>query len=311
MSFLSDIKFQYYPADIEKCIAIGEVTLQEFIDAHRNPKKAILETFNKISKAAAVGDLKLKNELKKSLYYFTPSARFDGWRKYDNIVFPTTQVVQIDFDGITNAAELRDELFEKLSCVVCAYLSPSRLGCKMLIRVPACYSIEELKSYIYGLYSFLERYKGFDAAPANISLPLYLSHDADIKWRENPTVWSRKGIKVNEFDMTKFDPNYEATDELSKEDLLVVAERVKAVIMMADKEQVGHKNVVAGSLLAGSTASYYKNINEDKMFEYLISCIEECNYLQKNLQGYKKTAQTMYNSALNRPSEFKKDYGEN
>jgi hypothetical protein len=305
MGYLDEIKFQYYPADIKECVAVGDLSIREFIESHRNPKKGVLETFKLISTAAAMGDLKLKNELKKGLFYFTPSVWVNGWRNYTNIDY-FTGLIQLDFDGITNAAELRDELFDKLSCVVCAYLSPSRLGCKMLVRVPVCNSIDELKSYIYGLYSFLEKFKGFDPAPKNVILPLYLSHDPDIKWREEPQIWSKKGIQVNEFDTSTIDPDFQADESLGREGILGVSRHIKNTINLADKMQVGHSHVVAASLISGGYCAQYMNINQDRMFEYLLNCIDESEYLQKDLKSYKITAKTMFNRGLTKPMKYEK-----
>lgn len=303
-NFLDKVKMDFYPADITKCKPIGEVSIREFIEAHRNPKPAIVELFTQISDASAKGDLKLKNEIKKGLFYFVPSVKVLNWRNYENIQ-SYNPVLQVDFDNIQWAEELRDELFNKLSCVICAYVSPSKFGCKLLVRVPECSSIVELKSYIYGLYSYLQVYTGFDPAPKNVILPLYLSMDRDIKWRENATVWDIRGIQKDEFNINFIDLDFEATDKLSTEDIMNVAKHVKNTIGLADKNQVGHSAVISGSMIASGYAAQYTNIDEDKMFDYLTKCIEESEYLQKNLSGYLKTAKTMFQKGLSAPLEYK------
>ncbi len=303
-NFLDKTTFQYYDADITKCKPIGKVSIREFIEAHRCPKPSIVELFTQISNASALGDLKLKASLKKQLYYFTPSINVKNWRSYENIE-SFNEIFQVDFDGISWAEELRDELFEKLSCVVCAYVSPSKFGCKLLIRVPLCSSVEEFKSYVYGLFSFLQKYAGLDIATRNIAIPLFLSMDENIKWRENPTVWSIKGVQKDEFNLDSIDPDFEATDELSKEDILGVATHIKNTIGLADKNQVGHLYVKNSALIAGGYTARYLNIDEYRMLDYLIKCIEESDYLQKGLKGYKKTANTMFNLGLKSPLEYK------
>jgi len=303
MSYLDDVSFQYYPADITKCAPMGEVSLRSFIESHRTPNKDIEELFTQISKAASLGDLKKKNELKKGLYYFTPCVKVDKWRDYSNIL-SFSGLMQIDFDGIRHAEEFRDELFEKLGCVVCAYVSPSKLGMKALVRIPICKSVDEYKSYAYGLFHYLERYIGFDAATKNPILPLYLSIDPNIRSREDPFTWDLQGLQIDEFDMSKVDPDFEASEHLSEDDLRGVAKHIKNTISQADRHQVGHKYVVSGALLAGGYASMYSNINQDLMLDYIFRCIDESYYLQKDTSGYKKTATTMYKKGLLAPLEY-------
>lgn len=306
MSYLDDVKFQYYPSDIKSCKPIGKITIRQFIESHRNPKKEIVETFNKISDAASKGDLKLKNELKKGLFYFTPSVDVEGWRNYDSIL-KYNSVIQLDFDGISWAEEFRDELFNKLDCVICAYCSPSKMGVKALVRIAECNSIEECKSYIYGLFYYLQYYIGHDAATKNIILPLYLSMDPDIKWRENPSVWSIRGYQEDEFDMNSIDLDFESDEKLDREGLEGIARHIKNTIGRADIEQVGHKFVLSASLIAGGYASMYTNIDENMMLEYLFTLIEESEYLSKDISGYKKTAETMFNKGVLSPLTYNKD----
>lgn len=59
-----DTKIQYYPANIEQTIPIGEVSLRDFINSHKNPKENVVKLFKDISEASAKGDKKLKDELK-------------------------------------------------------------------------------------------------------------------------------------------------------------------------------------------------------------------------------------------------------
>lgn len=306
MGYLDDVKFQYYPSDIKACKPIGKVTIRQFIEAHRNPKQEIVETFNKISVAASKGDLKLKNELKKGLFYFTPSVNVGGWRNYNSVV-SYNNIVQLDFDGIYWAEEFRDELFDKLDCVICAYCSPSKLGVKALVRIAECNSIEECKSYIYGLFYYLQFYIGHDTATKNIILPLYLSMDPNIKWREDPSIWSIRGYQEDEFDMDSIDLDFEADEKLDREGLEGIARHIKNTIGRADIEQIGHKNVLNAGLISGGYAAMYINIDEDRMLEYLLDLIEESDYLSKDVHSYKKTAQTMFNKGLLLPIPYKKN----
>jgi hypothetical protein len=132
------IKFQYYFGDIKKSTPIGFISLENFIDRHLNPKAEMLSVFKEIDEATNKGDMKLKAELKmNNLYSFTVSAQFNGSRKYDNIR-EFNPLAQLDFDGLTHeeAVVFRDFIFMHYPQVVCSYLSPSRHGVKVLLRIP-------------------------------------------------------------------------------------------------------------------------------------------------------------------------------
>ena len=305
-NYLNQVKFQYYFSDIKSCKPIGKLSLRQFIESHKNPKQEIVELFTKISDAAAKGDLKLKNELKKKLFYFTPSVTVDGWRNYDSII-GYNNIVQLDFDGITWAEEFRDELFNKLECVICAYCSPSKLGVKALVRIDECNSIKDCKSYIYGLFHYLQYYIGHDTATKNVVLPLYLSMDKDIKWRDNPSVWSIRGYQENEFDIDFIDSDFEPDEKLDEKSKEGAAQHIKNMIGRADVEQIGHKNVLNASLISGGYAAMYSNIDESKMLGYLLNLIDESEYLSKDVSGYKKTAQDMFNKGLLLPIKYNKN----
>lgn len=306
MKYLDNIKFQFYPADIEKTSPIGVIALRQFIQSHKNPSGKVLELFDNIEKASAIGDKALKSELKKQLFCFTPGVfiKKGGRRRYCDIE-SYTGLFQGDFDGITNAESFKEFIFNNYPSVVCAYLSPSRLGVKLIVRIPICNSVEEVKEYIYGFFSEVEKYRGFDPAPKNICLPLFLSYDKDILYREEPEIWTKKGVQINEFDLDKIDLDFEAEDLASDNLKLEIVKLMKNMINLANTEQNGHKNVVRASLVMGGMSAYYKNIDENEVLDYLIECIESCDYLKKDLNGYKKTAKTLFRTGTLSPIPLK------
>lgn len=307
MSYLDDVKFQYYPANIKIVRPLGELSLREFIRAIKNPQEKIKNLFKEIKKASADGDTSLKAKLKKQLFYFTPCVNTDGeGRAYKN-VNSWTGLVQFDVDGILNPEEFRDWFFENCKSCVVSGVSSSGLGVKGLIRIPKVNSVEEYKSYFYGISHYMEKCKGWDTAPKNSCLPFFLFNDENLKFRENPSIWTTKGYQEDAFDMNSVDLDFESSEELDREGLEGIARHIKNTIGRADIEQIGHKNVVSSSLLAGGYASMYLNIDEDKMLEYLITLIEESKYLQKDMNNYKKTANTMFNKGLLSPISYKKN----
>ena len=199
------IKFQYYFGDIKKSTPIGFLSLETFIDRHLNPKAELLSVFKRINEATSKGDKKLKAELKmNNLYSFTVSAQFDGTRKYDNIK-EFNPLAQLDFDGLTKdeAVTFRDYIFNNYPQVVCSYLSPSRCGVKVLLRIPKISlengipeGIKEYKDYYRAIESEFSNYNGFDNSPKNLVLPLFISYDSDMSYRhfESATIWTLKEL---------------------------------------------------------------------------------------------------------------------
>lgn len=304
MDFLSETLFDYYEADIKKCNPLGRLSLRQFIESTKSPRKKILDTFDKIRDASARGNKKLKDELKKELFFFTPCVLMGGWRSYDSIE-GFNGILMLDIDNITNAPELRDYLFDTFPEVVCSFCSVSGLGVKAFIRIPLCKSVEEFKSYAYGFFTTAQYFVGFDIATQSPVLSCFISHDKDIKYRENPKVWSKKGGKVNDPDKVEIDPNFEATDELSEDGIRMMAKHLKNIIGRAEIEQSGHKFTVSAGSLMGGWCAFYSNLDPDKMLDYLDGLIDESSYLSSKSSTYKKTVRDMFKKGSMKPLEYK------
>jgi len=110
-------KFQYYSANIKAAKPIGSVTLGQFVNAIKNPKPEIAEIYKRIRQAEIDQDLKLKAELKQSLYSFTPAINVNGRRRYLDIV-NFTGLMPLDFDHIEYADEFRDYLLNEYNYIV-------------------------------------------------------------------------------------------------------------------------------------------------------------------------------------------------
>lgn len=303
---MKKIKFQFYANDISKPEPVGWVSLLQFIESIKNPKPEIQELFQNIEKAAASGDLKLKDKLKSKLFYFTPCVQMDGvGRGYSNIK-SFTELLVLDFDKIENAPAFKDFLFEAMPQIVCAYLSPSRKGVKFIVRIPKCEGVEDFKSYFYGIAYHLEKYRGFDPTTQNCVLPLYLSWDTEIRTRpfEQTAVWTRRGMKLQE--CKKRDPREpiieaENIDEDSRKGIRRIISS-----MMGSIVDAGHPVVRSSALLLGGyVGSGY--FSQDEAEDIMDSLINESAYCKKNPNGYKKTAQQMIVRGMSSPLYYEND----
>jgi len=294
-----DTKIQYYPAKIYETKPLGELTVRQLILSQRDPKDRIKKVFDDISRAEKEGNMELKAELKtENLFYTNPAVYLNGkGRKYTDIVH-FTGIAPLDFDHLEDAHEFRDIIFNRFNCVITAFLSPSRKGVKFLVRIPVCQTVEEYKSYVYGLAFYFERFKGFDPSIQNAVLPLFLSWDKDIRWREDAKVWIKRGEKLSEF--KEYEGDFETVKEVSNKDKGLARWRVARVVAKADLERNGHPNVRGASLLMGGycAAGY---LSEEEGYDYLIECIEASDYLKKGLAKYRKTAQQMFKKGLRAP----------
>lgn len=299
MSFNYDeIMVDYYPARVWDTTVLGSCSLSSFLAAHKNPQPKILEIFKKIEKAAEEGDLKTKDNLKQNnLYYFALSCKMVGKRNYDSIVH-FHPVMIVEFDKIEYAEELKQHLFEKLSCCIAAYLSPSKKGCKLLIRIPTPKTVDEYKEYYCGLLYYLSEYAGVDPANFNPALPVFLSYDYNILIRpaEEVTEWTQRGGKINAF--KQYEGDYEMPEDINEEDK---AEVIKIITTCFNRiVDNGHPSVLAFSTtMGGYVSAGYISVEEAE--DLLYSLIENNDYLIKNVHGYQKTASEMLKRGMRSP----------
>ena len=194
--------FQFYIGGIRQSIPSGYISLDVFMDSIQYPKPNTLNLLEEIKTASLNDDKELKNKLKEKLPFFTPAVVVkDGKsRRYDNIE-SFTGLAQIDFDGfdsIDQANDCKHWLFENNQEIKCAYLSPSRLGVKALMRIPICKGVDEFQDYYRAITHFFKvecHVPNFDVAPQNAILPLYYAYDPDVLIREHAFVWTKRRYK--------------------------------------------------------------------------------------------------------------------
>jgi hypothetical protein len=304
-------KFQWYNGNIKDTTPRGTINLEQFISSHQNPTKEILEAFDQIEQASIDGNKELKAQLKTTkLFYFTPSALFEGGRKYTNIT-SFTGLAQIDIDGLEpeDAIDLKNYLFDNYQEVFCAYLSPSRTGVKALMRIPLVKDVKEFKEYYQGIENELNWISGFDSAPKNLALPLFISWDSDILYREEATVWTKKGelqaenlpnlnskpptMPIIEGDETVF----KSQAYFKKTSMDIFAKKIQEIT------DNGHPQLLSACLVLGSRvgAGY---LSQSEAEQYAEHCIRNNSYLSKGTNGYVSTMRWCIKKSINNPKYY-------
>jgi hypothetical protein len=279
--------FHFYPATVNSKRPAGTIDLKGFVNANKNPSDKIKEVFRQIAAAEAIRDDAAKAKLKQeNLFYFTPCVYTDGLgRGYANIKL-FNGVAVLDFDHIENAESFKHFIFENYLSVICSYLSPSKKGVKVLVKIPVVNSVDEFKEYYFGLGTEFEKFNGFDGTGQNCVLPLFLSYDPDLLYRENAVEWNKKGKMLNAFKASDLPAVQIVTDDAQK---ARVFENIKKAIDAINDN--GHPQVrAAGVSLGGYVASGY--LDSLEAVSFIASLIASNSYLSKGVDGYIKTAKT-------------------
>jgi hypothetical protein len=283
--------FNYYEADIKRSTPLGSVTLEYLINAIRTPKKDIRNVFEEIRIAEENKDMAKKQALKSKLYSFTPCVYVNGPRKYSNIQHWTGLLV-LDFDHLESdvAVEFKEYLFNEYKCIITAWLSASRHGVRALVKIPICTSVDEFKHYFAGIERHLNCYNGFDTAPKNCILPMFISYDAEILHRNDAQTWSTKHIEIVRPAVKQYIVD-DKTSVIEK----IIAKRINTIT------DTGHIILRATSyLLGGYVGANYIDYND--AISLINNLIDSQSYLSKKPDVYKQTAKQMVDKGLNFPT---------
>lgn len=280
--------FNYYPADIKQTMPIGSITLDRFIQVIKNPKPETKHIFEQIKIAQENNDMALKQQLKTKLYYFTPCVFIEGKRNYENIKNFTGLLI-LDFDKIDNAIELKEFLFNNYDFIICTWLSASKHGVRALVSIPVCSNVGEFKEYYNGIEALFKDYKGFDTAVKNCVLPLFLSYDENILYREKYSTWTKRIIPI----IAPPIKQYIITDKTN----LVEHICKVAIDKIVDN---GHPQLRACAFaLGGYVGANY--IDKSDAISIINNLIDSNKYLSQKSNVYKKTAETMINKGILTP----------
>lgn len=288
---MQPITFNYYEADIKRSTPLGSVTLDYLINAIRTPKKDIRNVFEQIRIAEEIKDMATKQALKSKLYSFTPCVFVNGPRKYANIQHWTGLLV-LDFDHLATdvAVEFKEYLFNEYKCIITAWLSASRHGVRALVKIPVCTSVDEFKHYFAGIERHLNCYNGFDTAPKNCILPMFISYDDNILHRTDAQTWSTKHIEIVPPPVKQYIVD-DKTSVIEK----IIAKRINTIT------DTGHIILRATSyLLGGYVGANYIDYND--AIALINNLIDSQSYLSKKPDVYKQTAKQMVDKGLNFPT---------
>lgn len=286
-----NIKFPYYSGNIKNSRVQGVVSLDKFIFAHQNPNQDMTNLFEKIRKATQDGNIALKRNLKTNLFAFTPSVqiKLNERRKYTNIT-QFTGLMQLDFDGIETvetAKILKYHLFENHKEIVCSYLSPSGKGVKCLIRITKVGDVEQFKAIHKTVCKKFEIFDYFDTCTKNPILPLFLSIDKNILWRDfsECSVWSSEDWSKPKYETHRETKpiQLDSTNNYERRVRHIIKNRINAIV------DNGHPQVRSAALVLGSrvAAGYIDRYDAENLITDLII---NNSYLQKELNNYIKTA---------------------
>jgi hypothetical protein len=291
---MQSITFNYYDADIKSSLPLGNVTLEYFINAIRNPKIDIKHIFERIRIAEEVGDMATKQALKSKLYSFTPCVYVQGARKYENIKHWTGLLV-LDFDHleVDYAVEFKSYLFDEYKFIIAAWLSASRHGVRALVKIPQAHSVEEFKQYFAAIERHLNCYNGFDKAPKNCILPLFFSYDAEILHRDNAQTWDERYIEPIPPPVKQYIIN-DKTSAVER----IIAKKINIIV------DSGHPQLRAAAYLLGGYVGG-GHIDHSDAVSIIHNLIESNAYLSQKASIYKKTAVQMINKGVNQPTYIK------
>lgn len=298
---MNNCQFQYYPSKVWIQEPLGTVGLYSFLNSIKSPKEGIKKVFLDIQEATKKGDVKRKDWLKQNrLFYVTPSVVTNGkGRKMEDIV-SFNPIMVVEFDKIDFAEELKHYLFNKMSCVVAAYKSPSGKGVKFIIRIPTPKSVEEYKEYFCGMAYYLSQIQGFDIANFNIILPHFITWDEGIlirKW-EDTTEWTVRGGKI--YACKEFVGEFEPLEDVAEEDVTEIYNIIDNTFIKIEKEQTAHRILLGLSLWCGGLSAYgYLSLEE--LEDYIHYKIDESDYCRKGTRGYKNTVRDFLRKGAESP----------
>jgi hypothetical protein len=298
---MKDILFQYYEADIKATKPLGFVSLEYWINSMRNPKPKFKEIFDKIHLASLNQNKAEKDILKRSLYFFTPSAIVKTKRCYADID-TFTGLLTVDFDGLEPdyANEFKTALFNEYKFIICAWLSASHKGVRALIKIPIAKNVDDFKLYFNAIEQELGIYNGFDIAPKNCVLPMFMSYDTDILHRTDFTTYTKKYKPIEPTPITQY---------FVIQDPTKIEKIIQSGINKINAN--GHPQLRALAFaLGGYIASGY--INENNAISLIGKCIDSNKYLARETKGlkmsdvYKKTAKEMIIKGQTKPLAIQK-----
>jgi len=294
------ITFNYYNANIKSTRILGLISLQKFHETIRNPKKSVMELLIRIRET---DDKIEKSDLKERLYSFTPCVVCKEYRRYSDILsFTGLMVLDFDFKTKTFEHSLEfKEILKNYNFIHSAWLSSSGKGVRAFVKIPICKSVDEFKSYFnYIHYKHeLGSVDGFDKAPDNAVLPLFISYDKDLYINEDSIILKQTYIApITPYKAPIFTNNT----------IGVYNPKAVHTILLQNLNKItdnGHRPLRAISYTLGGYVSY-GYIYKEEAIEMICKIIESHYYLKKNIKTYQTTARTMIIKGMCNPTKIEK-----
>jgi hypothetical protein len=289
------IKFQYYNANVKDVNYKGWVELYKFINSIKTPKEYYLNVFNEIAELEKKGLFKEKAKLKEKLHYFTPCVHLSGGRGYANIIGFTGLLV-LDFDHIERAEDFKQYLFDEYKSIIAAWLSPSKKGVKALVKIPIVNTVDEFKTYFFGIAEEMEVYEGFDGSGQNCVLALFQSIDQNILFRTDYETWNIRGCKKDNLN-TKIETKPTPIDANDRFEKIMIGLIEKGIdkINTNGHPQLRGLCISIGGYIANNYIDKYKALS---LIDYKIATN---SYLSKGVKGYQTTARWGIEVGLKKP----------
>lgn len=301
-----DIFIPYYSGNIFLTKCMGHVNLEAFINAHKNPTERTKSILAKIKQAEQAGDKELKRSLKQNLYSFTPSVIISkgNKRRYSDLE-GWTGLMQLDFDKLNDkeqAIELKNYIFEKYKHIITCYLSPSRKGVKAILKTTVPRDKEHYKALHKAVIMEMEQFDCFDEVTTNAMLPLFLSQDPNILYRDISECYTwtdEDNTEVKYVSLNNEPPNFEASSD--EKDYLRTVNLFEKKITNIFSD--GHPQLRSACLILGSRCGAgYISLSECKQLAYTM--IEVNGYLSKDLANYHRTANWCIDQGVNNPKYY-------
>jgi hypothetical protein len=289
--------FNYYPADVKQTRPIGTIDLETFISKIKNPKSGIKHKLDRIRNTT---DTTEKDQLKKQLYYFTPAVGPMLLRNYESIQNFTGLAV-LDFDKVpAEVNDIKKFLFLSYNCVVASWFSSSYKGVRALVKIPVVSSVDEYKQLFHGIRQEVSfRFPGFDKAPQNPVLPLFMSYDPEILYRPyaRAETWTKVEVPPQPIYKPVPLPNFYKDSDRDKSHVINIVKRKIADIGPPGHTQLRSISYAAGGYVASGI------ISESELLDVIEYCITQNNYLgqRHKVAGYIRTAREMVSNGKLEP----------
>lgn len=292
--------FSYFSSDITKCKPLGVCSIGDMIKAIKSPNKRILGIIEKIQEASETGDEETKQHLKTKLYFFTPAVIVRDWRNYDNID-SFSGLMTFDFDKLdkNHALELKHFIFDNYDFVVAAWLSVSKKGVRVLVKIPEVETIDQYKSFFLAIenYEKFGQFQGFDPIVKNPVQPLFISHDPDLLYRDDYTNYMRMYIEPEKINPPEQFKSYPYSQDDKEKLLNIVSQKINNI-----SDNGHHPLRAAAFYMGGYVASGV--ITENDAIDFLNKKIDNHHYLKQKADTYKKTVVYMVRKGQSKPLTF-------